>query len=59
VGAGETWAEILRPQLLDLVLLSAFIAFAMVSFFRKSVALKYVTSSPSAIWASRKAASCR
>jgi NosR/NirI family transcriptional regulator, nitrous oxide reductase regulator len=43
VVAGETWAEILRPQLLDLVLLSAFIAFAMVSFFRKSVALKYVT----------------
>jgi NosR/NirI family nitrous oxide reductase transcriptional regulator len=43
VAAGETWAEILRPQLLDLVLLSAFIAFAMVSFFRKSVALKYVT----------------
>jgi polyferredoxin len=43
VGGGETWGEILRPQLLDLVLLSAFIAFAMVSFFRKSVALKYVT----------------
>ena len=43
MGGGETWAEILRPQLLDLVLLSAFIAFAMISFFRKSVALKYVT----------------
>ena len=43
MGGGETWGEILRPQLLDLVLLSAFIAFAMVSFFRKSVALKYVT----------------
>jgi len=43
VGGAETWGEILRPQLLDLVLLSAFIAFAMVSFFRKSVALKYLT----------------
>jgi NosR/NirI family transcriptional regulator, nitrous oxide reductase regulator len=43
VGGGDTWGEILRPQLLDLVLLSAFIALAMVSFFRKSVALKYVT----------------
>ena len=43
MGGAETWGEILRPQLLDLVLLSAFIAFAMVSFFRKSVALKYLT----------------
>ena len=43
MGGGETWGEILRPQLPDLVLLSAFIAFAMVSFFRKSVALKYLT----------------
>jgi NosR/NirI family nitrous oxide reductase transcriptional regulator len=43
VGGGDTWGEILRPQLLDLVLLSACIAVAMVSFFRKSVALKHVT----------------
>jgi NosR/NirI family transcriptional regulator, nitrous oxide reductase regulator len=43
VAAAETWGEILRPQLLDLVLLSTFVAVAMVSFFRKSVALKYVT----------------
>jgi NosR/NirI family transcriptional regulator, nitrous oxide reductase regulator len=37
----ETWGEILRPQLLDLSLLIAFFAFALVSFFRKSVRLKY------------------
>ena len=43
MGGAETWGEILRPQLLDLALLSAFIAFAMVGFFRKSVVLKYVT----------------
>jgi polyferredoxin len=38
----ETWADILRPQALDLALMTAFIAFALVSFFRKSVRLKYV-----------------
>jgi NosR/NirI family nitrous oxide reductase transcriptional regulator len=38
----ETWGEILRPQALDLFLLSAFIALSLVSFFRKSVRLKYV-----------------
>ena len=43
MGGGETWGEILRPQLLDLGLLSAFVAVAMVSFFRKNIALKYVT----------------
>jgi len=43
VGGAETWGEILRPQLPDLILLSAFIALAMVSFFRKSVRLKYAT----------------
>jgi polyferredoxin len=37
----ETWAEILRPQALDLALLTIFLAFALVSFFRKSVPLKY------------------
>jgi len=42
VGSPETWGEILRPQALDLAFLTAFIAFALVSFFRKSVALKYV-----------------
>ena len=39
----ETWREILRPQALDLALLAGFFALALVSFFRKSVALKYVT----------------
>jgi NosR/NirI family transcriptional regulator, nitrous oxide reductase regulator len=43
VGAPETWAEILGPQALDLTLLAAFAALALVSFFRKSVRLKYVT----------------
>jgi polyferredoxin len=41
VGGGEGWREILAPQALDLVLLAAFIALALVSFFRKSVSLKY------------------
>jgi NosR/NirI family transcriptional regulator, nitrous oxide reductase regulator len=39
----ETWQEILRPQAADVALTTAFLAFAMVSFFRKSVPLKYVT----------------
>jgi NosR/NirI family transcriptional regulator, nitrous oxide reductase regulator len=42
VGGAESWGEILAPQALDLLLLSAFIALAMVSFFRKSVRLKFV-----------------
>lgn len=41
--AVETWAEILRPQSLDLALLVAFLALAVVSFTRKSVPLKLVT----------------
>ena len=41
--AVESWREILLPQALDLMLLSTFIALALVSFFRKSVVLKYVT----------------
>jgi NosR/NirI family nitrous oxide reductase transcriptional regulator len=39
----ETWGEILGPQALDLTLFTAFLALSMVSFFRKSVRLKYVT----------------
>ena len=39
----ETWADILRPQYLDLALLAAFIILALVSFKRKSVPLKFVT----------------
>jgi polyferredoxin len=42
VNTSETWSEILGPQALDLTLLTAFIALALVSFFRKSVRLKYV-----------------
>jgi len=43
VGGSDSWREILAPQVLDLSLLAAFIALTMVSFFRKSVRLKYVT----------------
>jgi polyferredoxin len=43
VDAVESWRDILAPQALDLVLLAAFLTLAMVSFFRKSVWLKYVT----------------
>ena len=39
----ETWQDIIGPQVLDLVLLTAFAALALVSFFRKSVRLKYIT----------------
>jgi len=41
VGGSETWGDLLRPQALDLTLLAAFIALALVSFFRKSVRWKY------------------
>jgi NosR/NirI family nitrous oxide reductase transcriptional regulator len=43
LDSAETWQDILGPQTLDLVILTAFLTLAMVSFFRKSVALKYVT----------------
>jgi polyferredoxin len=39
----DSWQEILGPQALDLVLMAVFTAVAMVSFFRKSVRLKYAT----------------
>ena len=38
----ETWAEILRPQALDLVMLTLFLTLVLVSFFRKSERLKVV-----------------
>jgi polyferredoxin len=38
-----TWAEDIRAQAPDLLAVSAFLAFAFVSFFRKSVPLKYAT----------------
>ena len=39
----ETWGTLLRDQAGDMLLFAAFAALALVSFFRKSVALKYVT----------------
>ena len=58
--AVEGWREILAPQALDLALLAAFITLALVSFFRKSVALKYVTFAASVgYWGSPRAAWCR
>ena len=41
--AVETWADVLAPQYLDIALLVVFLALALVSFKRKSVALKLVT----------------
>ena len=37
-----SWSDDIRAQAVDLAAVSAFLAFAFVSFFRKSVALKYV-----------------
>ena len=39
----ETWATLLRDQAMDIGLFMAFATLALVSFLRKSVALKYVT----------------
>jgi len=39
----ETWGMLLRDQSLDLTLMGAFVILALVSFFRKSTSLKYVT----------------
>src|SRR4051812_43426825 len=33
----ETWGDILRPQALDIAMTTAFIGFALLGFFRKSV----------------------
>jgi NosR/NirI family transcriptional regulator, nitrous oxide reductase regulator len=41
--AAPTWADDIRAQALDLGLVAAFSTLAFVSFFRKSVILKYVT----------------
>jgi NosR/NirI family nitrous oxide reductase transcriptional regulator len=38
-----SWQEVVGGQAVDLVLFGAFVSLALVSFFRKSVALKYVT----------------
>jgi NosR/NirI family transcriptional regulator, nitrous oxide reductase regulator len=42
MDAVEGWRDILGPQAVDLTLLAAFLALALVSFFRKSVRLKYI-----------------
>lgn len=39
----ESWRDILGPQAVDLALLSGFTVLALISFFRKSVRLKFVT----------------
>ena len=46
----ETWGTLLRDQAVDLLLFAAFAALAMVSFFRKSVPLKYVTLAAALIY---------
>ena len=46
----ETWGVLLADQALDLGLLAAFATLAMVSFTRKSVALKYVTLGASVLY---------
>lgn len=46
----ETWSHLLADQALDLVLFAAFAGLALVSFFRKSVRLKYVTLAASVIY---------
>ena len=45
--AAESWREILAPQVLELAVLTAFLALVFVGFFRKSVRLKYVTMAAS------------
>ena len=45
--AVETWGEILAPQAIELILLTAFLTLAFVGFFRKSVWLKYTTMAAS------------
>ena len=41
--AAPTLGQIVAPQAVDLVLFPAFLTLALVSFFRKSVGLKYIT----------------
>jgi polyferredoxin len=43
VEIAERWSDVLAPQALDLALLAVFTTLALVSFFRKSVRLKYAT----------------
>src|SRR5690606_6701622 len=43
LDAAPTWLELVREQALDLGLLAAFAAFALIGFSRRSPALKYAT----------------
>ena len=45
-----TWRQIVGAQAADLVLFPAFVALALVGFFRKSVRLKYVTLAASVLY---------
>jgi NosR/NirI family nitrous oxide reductase transcriptional regulator len=45
-----TWADDLRAQAVDIAMISAFTVLAFVSFFRKSVRLKYVTLIASVVY---------
>ena len=46
----DTWGTLLREQRLDLSLFVAFAALTLVSFFRKSVRLKYVTLAAAVVY---------
>ncbi len=45
-----TWRQIVGAQATDLVLFPAFVTLALVSFFRKSVRLKYITLAASVLY---------
>ena len=57
----ETWADILGAQAWDLVRLSAFLVFALVSFQRKSVPpeIRHAGGRRGLTWASPRASSFR
>jgi polyferredoxin len=48
--AVESWRDLLGPQALDLILLTAFLVLSLVSFFRKSVRLKIVTFAAAVVY---------
>lgn len=50
VEEAETWAALLRDQAADLALFAGFAALTLIGFFRKSVALKYVTLAAAVAW---------
>ena len=50
VDEQPTWRQIVGAQATDLVLFPAFVTLALVSFFRKSVRLKYITLAASVLY---------